>query len=222
MVRVDVAKELVRSQTEAIERLEQRNERAAATERTLQSVTLRHTSPLARRKRSAWVAGAVAGALGAITTLIRTVAVSGTGKVEEAAIIAFLAAAYLVAGSLAVWGFLLQFRAEQLTHAIEDVTAQLSRRANYLQILNEIRQESDLSDQWGIYEFEQAIDYWVDATATNHPSSLAATAREIGSWDFGELLLSKGLELDVLRESTYEEDGELFVTHTIQVKPAAA
>lgn len=223
LVHIDVAKELVRGPSEALERLEQRRERATATESTLQSVTLRHTSPLTRRKRSAWIVGAAAGTLGTIVTVIRTVAISGTGEAEGAAIIGFLAGAYVLAGALVVWGFLLQFRAEQLAQAIEDVTAQLSRRASYLQILNEIRCESELSDEWGVYEFEQAIDDWVDATASSHPSSLASTARGIGSWDFGELLLSKGLELDVLRERTYEEDGELFVTHSIQVgEPSAA
>jgi ABC-type multidrug transport system fused ATPase/permease subunit len=218
LVRIDVAKELVRSQSEAIERLEQRNERAAATASALQSVTLRHTSSLDRRKRSAWMAGAAAAALGTLITVIRTVAISGTGTTETVAIAAFMAGAYFGAGALAIWGFVLQFRAEQLTHAIEDVTAQLSRRANYLQALNEIRQTSELPDEWLIDDFEHAIDDWADATASSHPSSLASTAREIGSRDFGELVISKGLELDVLDESTYEDDGELFVTHAIKLK----
>lgn len=164
------------------------------------------------------MASAMAGVLGTIVTLIRTVAVSGTGDSEGAAIVLFLAGAYLASGALAVWGFVLQFRAERLTHAIEDITAQLSRRANYLQILNEIRQESWLSEEWGIDEFEQSIDEWVDATASHHPSSLAATAHEIGPRDFAELLISKGLELDVLRERTHEDGGELFVTHSVRVE----
>jgi hypothetical protein len=217
MVRVDVAKELVRSQNEALERLERRNERAAATESTLQTVTLRHTSKLDRRKRAAWIAGAAAAALGTLVTVIRTVAITDTGSTEGTAILAFMAVAYVAAGAMAIWGFLLQFRAEQLTQAIKDVTAQLSRRANYLQILNEIRLSSELRDEWLIFELEEAIDEWADATASNHPSSLASTAREIGFRDFGELLISKGLELDVLDERSYEDDGELFVNHTIRL-----
>jgi hypothetical protein len=214
----DIAREVAKVQSNGLERLERRREHEAATRSTLQSVTLRHTSPLLRRQRSAWLAGAAAGALGAIATVIRTVAINGTGNSEAAALVGFLTGAYLIAGVLTARGFLLRFQAERLGHAIEDVTAQLSRRANYLQILNEIREQSWLSDEWMIGEFEQAIDEWVAATATSRPSSLAATAQEIGSRDFCELLIAKGLELEVIRERTYEDEGELFVVHSIRIE----
>jgi uncharacterized protein YhaN len=211
LVRVDLAQELVRGQNEALERVEQRREQADATQSALQSVTLRHTSSLNRRKRTAWTMGAIAAGLGTLLTIVRTVAISGTDRPEETVIAASLAGAYFVAGVFVLVGFLLQFKAQQLGDAIEDVTAQLSRRANYLELLNEIRGTSHLPAAWLMVDFEQALEEWTDATASHHPTSLASTAREIGARDFGELVIAKGLELGVLSEKTEEDEGEFFV-----------
>lgn len=215
LVRVDIAQALVRSQSQALERVEKRNERTAATESAVRSVMLRHTSPLDRKKRAAWTAGAVAAGVGTLITVIRTVAVGATGYSEGVAIAAFMAGAYIVAGLFTLIGFVLQFRAQQLTHAVEDVTAQLSRRANYLSLLNEIRESAYLPMPWGTEEFNDAIEEWAETTS-RHPSSLASTARDIGSRDFAELVIAKGVELEVLDEEAEEMEENFFVSFRIR------
>ncbi len=217
-----VALEVARSQELTLDRLEKRREQATATEGELRSVVRRHTSRLDRRKRESWALGVIAGGLAAAVAVMRAVVLTGPNVDQNAFIAGLIAVLALGSGAAGLVGFMSRARVEHLTQAIEDVTNQLSRKAEYLRLLTEIKRVTDRTPPFESEALDEAIDEWSHLVGREEPESLAYTATRIGARDFARLFVAKGLELGVLKESTLEVDGELWVTYYVVDRDTAA
>jgi DnaJ domain len=219
LVPLDAVREMARAQERALVRADERAERVAATEITVRSVVMRHTAPLERQRRVAWAAGLFAGGIGVLLTLLRSVDLRPEGEAGSA-LVTVMILLYVTSGLLGLIGITFRFRAERLEQVINDVTSQLSRKSEYLRVLNEIRRESTVPFPWSRDAFDYALDEWENGLS-EISSSLAGTVARIGIDDFGEIFLSKGVELGVLVESTEDVEGELFAFYDL-AKPTAA
>jgi DnaJ-like protein len=213
LVPVHVAVELARVQEKALIRIDERHERAGATQGEVQSVVRRHTSNLDRRQRAAWAAGIFSGGIALAVAVLRAVVLTGPSAEQNAVFATMIAVFALAAAGAGAVGFVARTRAEHLRHMIEDVTNQLSQRAQYLRVLTEIRQASGREPPWEAESFDEAIDEWTDVVGRGERASLAFTASRIGPRDFGRLVVAKGLELGVLEEATREVEGLLIVSY---------
>ncbi|HEX5592671.1 MAG TPA: J domain-containing protein [Solirubrobacterales bacterium] len=221
LVPVSLVRELVREQERALEKRDRRQERAAETKRASQAVVRRHTSRLDERKRSAWAVGVGMAAITLLTSLLKAIVFTGSNFEQDAFVTALISTCGVASIGLGLIGLTAQTRAQRLEHEIEDVTNQLSQKAEWLSLFREIRRHGEVEEPpWSPEEFAEAISEWADAVGPVDHRSLASTASTVGSRDFGRLMIAKGLELELLAEETEESEGEPRVSYNLLLRSA--
>jgi hypothetical protein len=138
---------------------------------------------------------------------------------------------YAFAAASAILG-LLAWRASArvtwLETALEDAGDEFSDRNSYLQMLDEVRRNSDLGFDWSRSELMAAVADWAASARTPRRAGLVLSAmrrllfpgprqgiplREIanivGRADFTNLIIAKGLERELLIERRVTGDGHM-------------
>jgi hypothetical protein len=217
VVPLDTALELARTQERAIVRHEQVRRHEVASERAMHAIVRRQTSRLDERRRTAWAFGVSAGGIGALVLLLRAVALTGLGDMENGIVVVAISILSIGAGVAAAVGWVYRTRAERIGHFVEDATTQLSNRGQYIQVLSEIEREGGHIPPWRLDELEEAVDEWSLQVGIHELGSLASSALRIGHRDFAQLLITKGVELDLLAENIVDVGGGTSITYSPKV-----
>jgi hypothetical protein len=156
----------------------------------------RETSKLTRQKRNAQWTGGSCVALAGLSAFFRSVAIPPFNGDGIAAILAVLGIAAAAAGFLTS---VLTFRVQTTQGLVEEVTQLLGDGPICLGLLDEIEDIGGERAPWSSESLRTAVGHWTGA-CHQELGTIADLTRQVGSTDFVRLLISRALELGLVRQ----------------------
>lgn len=212
-------RELVLANQSALNLARRREETAD----TMHAVVRRRTSPLIRARRLSWGFTTASAIALALYKLLEAFPAEGQGpeaapKLFDTQTIFFT----LIISAIGLAGLFFKIRADRITQAVEDLTAELGDH----EVFSRLRSEIDRNTQpggnngsgwWDGKQLEAKVSRWIDGRPSNRPGPapfarvwleslfhlldpppLAAIARKIGGTDAARIILRKGLEIGAI------------------------
>lgn len=214
---------------------EQRRERRENSQRIVRELVRHQTSPLSQAARQRRWLAIVSGGLAALVGAARALRLDYVEGPEGSELL-WLPTSVRLGVMLAFGGLAAAFgllawsastRAAWIESALEDADDELNDKNSYLDLIEEIADESDLDSSWTRAELIHAVRQWSESFVDRHPWSqlhparslmglraraapgtpLAALAQITGPVDFAKLVIVKGLENELLIERPTNRTG---------------
>jgi hypothetical protein len=198
---VDVVGEVARINTEVSKRMEQRE----ITKKIVSDLIKDHTKLYEKIKRRALFFGLISG-LGALvgTRLIILFEIPWELTNLLAALAVLSGFAYFFSSSSSV----------EIKRMLEEGNEILDNKSFYLGLLHVTNLTSLGPKLWTRSQLESCIGNWLRVKSSELPG-LRKLALKIGSKDFSRLLLSKGIELGIIKEQEVNEEGKALVKYAL-------
>jgi hypothetical protein len=199
---VDVLGEVVRINTEVSTRMEQRE----ITKKILSDLIQEHTRLYEKIKAKAVILGLLSGLGALVGTRLIILFEIPWGLTNLFAALAVLS------------GFIYLFSSSssaELKRMLEETNEILDNKSFYLGLLHVINLTPLETQPWTKQQLESCIGNWL-GVKSNELSGLRKLALKIGVTDFSGLLLSKGIELGIIKEEEIIEEGRGLVKYTFK------
>lgn len=135
-------------------------------------------------------------------------------------------ALFLLAGGAALVAWVSNHTMERIEQQIEELDGFMSNKSHYLEIIDGLAAHLSPDGPWTKATIEDGVLEWMESQSDISKSSLHSSAFRrrtlfravdlIGTDDFVDLLIGKGLELGVLEESVSRTDGAHKVEYSVR------